>query len=317
LTKKTAKEYRIEWYGTLIPCEGCGTAKAKQKAVSKTTNVKATRQEERIFLDAAGPYHETIVGNKYWFKGVDDYSRFGCDKFFHVKSKMVAFAESLILKLKGQGMPEKYLRCDNAGEKARPLRALCELHGITIEFTAPDTPQQNGVVERCIAVLTQRANMMMMAANMKEEGRKVMWAEAVNTANTLENITPTSANAVTAYEMLMKRKSGLLPYVHPFERLGIVTIWRRFHGKWKEKGKKMMLISFAADHMGDTYKMFDPIAKTMRLSQDIKWLEWKIPDPYREMSILNQQQDTESDPGIDDKEYPPPHPLVRRNQFLF
>jgi hypothetical protein len=31
-----------------------------------------------------------------------------------------------------------------------------------------------------------------------------------------------------------------------------------------------MLIGYAADHTGDTYKMFDLIAKTMRLSCDIK-----------------------------------------------
>jgi hypothetical protein len=72
LTKKTAKDYNIELYGTLIPCKGCGTAKAKQKAVSKTTNVKALRPGESIFLDAAGPYHETLGGNKYWFEAVDD-----------------------------------------------------------------------------------------------------------------------------------------------------------------------------------------------------------------------------------------------------
>jgi hypothetical protein len=42
----------------------------------------------------------------------------------------------------------------------------------------------------------------------------------------------------------------------------------------------MMLIGFAADHTGDMYKMFHPRAKTMQLSRDVKWLEWKVPDPY-------------------------------------
>jgi hypothetical protein len=74
LTRKTAKDYRIKLHGTLTPCEGCGTAKAKQKAVSKTTNVKVTRSREIIFLDAAGPSHETVGGNKCWFEAVDDYS---------------------------------------------------------------------------------------------------------------------------------------------------------------------------------------------------------------------------------------------------
>jgi hypothetical protein len=115
---------------------------------------------------------------------------------------MMNFVEAIILKLKGQGMPVKYLCCDNAGENARPLKALCELHRVIIECMAPDTPQQNGVVERRITVLNQRANVMMMAANLNNEGRNVLWAEAVNTANTLENITLTSANVSSAYQLL-------------------------------------------------------------------------------------------------------------------
>lgn len=46
---------------------------------------------------------------------------------------------------------------------------------------------------------------MMMAANLNEEGRKVLWAEAVNTANMLENIMSSSVNPKSAYEMVQKR----------------------------------------------------------------------------------------------------------------
>jgi hypothetical protein len=104
-----------------------------------------------------------------------------------------------------------------------------------------------------------------------------------------------------------------MPYLQPFGRLGIERIQHKFCGKWKEKGKKMMLIGYAANHTGDTYKMFDLIAKTMRLSQDIKWLEWKTPDHYCRMSIFNHRPDLDDDPGIDDKEYhpvPPPAPNI-------
>jgi hypothetical protein len=59
------------------------------------------------------------------------------------------------VKLKGQGIPVKDVCCNNAGKNARPLKAICDLYCITIKFTAPDMPQQNGVVERCITVLTQ------------------------------------------------------------------------------------------------------------------------------------------------------------------
>jgi len=55
--------------------------------------------------------------------------------------------EAHIPKLRGEGKEVKFLRCDNAG-KNQELINLCARYGITIEFTAPHTPQQNGVVER-------------------------------------------------------------------------------------------------------------------------------------------------------------------------
>jgi hypothetical protein len=86
--------------------------------------------------------------------------------------------------------------------------------------------------------------------------------------------------------MVMKKKLGLMPYLQPFGRLGIVTKSHKFPEKWKEKGKKMMLIGYAGNHTGDTYKMFDPIAKSMRLSCNMKWLDWKTPDPVKKCVFL-------------------------------
>jgi hypothetical protein len=56
LLKKTYKRLGVALTGTLTPCEGCGYANAKVKAVSKTTTVKATKPGERLFLDTTGPF---------------------------------------------------------------------------------------------------------------------------------------------------------------------------------------------------------------------------------------------------------------------
>jgi hypothetical protein len=242
------------------PCEGCGYAQVKQKAVSKTTNRKADKPGKRIVLDAAGPYHETLGGNKYWFEAVDDWSRHGWDHFDTRKGKMVEFARALFINLKAQDKAVEYLCCNNAGENVKALKGLCNEFNVIVEFTAPDTPQQNGVVERRIAVLTQRANAMMMAANLSEDGRKLLWVEAVHTAKALENITSTTVNKKSAYELMTGKQCKLIPYLQPFGRLGTVTIRRKFSSKWKEKGKKMVMTGYGANHTGDTYKTFDPVA---------------------------------------------------------
>jgi hypothetical protein len=61
LLRKTAKYNNIKLIGALAACKGCGLAKASQKAVSKTTNTKATKLCERIFVDGTGPFKTTIA----------------------------------------------------------------------------------------------------------------------------------------------------------------------------------------------------------------------------------------------------------------
>jgi hypothetical protein len=48
----------------------------------------------------------------------------------------------------------KFLRCDNAGEN-KSTKNLCNKLGFAVDlkFTAPDTPQQNGRVERKFTTL--------------------------------------------------------------------------------------------------------------------------------------------------------------------
>ena len=47
-----------------------------------------------------------------------------------------------------------HIRCNNAGEK-RALEIVCidKEVGIVFEYTAPGTPQQNGIVERAFATM--------------------------------------------------------------------------------------------------------------------------------------------------------------------
>ncbi len=67
LLRKTASFLEIKLTGSMKSCEGCGLAKAKQKNVSKTTNVRADKPGARLFVDTSGPYPESLGGRKYWF----------------------------------------------------------------------------------------------------------------------------------------------------------------------------------------------------------------------------------------------------------
>ncbi len=314
LIEKTAKDLGIQLTGTLDKCEGCGLAHAKQKAVSKTTNVVTTAPYQRIYADASGPFTPTIGGSKYWFQSVEEYGRMGDVEFAKKKNQMADFVKKVFEKAKTLGYTVKYLRCDNAGENVYPLTALCAEWSVTLELTAPDTPQQNGVVERRITVLRQRANAMMWTADLKEEARTRLWAEAVSMANDVENITCNTLSAKSAYEIVYKEKPKLIAYAVQFGRIGIKTLRQKFKKKWKERGEKILMVGYAADHSSDTYRVYHPGRKTVSMSRDITWLPWTYLDPKRDMSVFR------TDPtlltGIDDKEMLMHTPLPPRHLVL-
>ena len=76
--------------------------------------------------------------------------------------------------MKNLGHTVKYLRCDNAGEHQAKMAEMYEKYNVEMEYTAPYTPQMNGVVERRIAVLLNGARAAMYSANFTEETRKLL-----------------------------------------------------------------------------------------------------------------------------------------------
>jgi hypothetical protein len=74
----------------------------------------------------------------------------------------------------------KWFYSDNAGEHQTKLGAACHCHGIAMEYTAPETPQQNGIVECRFATGGDKALVMMLAGQLKPEIQKLVGAEATN-----------------------------------------------------------------------------------------------------------------------------------------
>ena len=82
----------------------------------------------------------------------------------------------------------KYLRCDNAGENLKTKEVCLEEGlGVTFEFTAVNTPQQNGRVERRYATLYGRVRGMLNAAKLIKTFSSGLWAECARTATILDN----------------------------------------------------------------------------------------------------------------------------------
>ena len=75
--------------------------------------------------------------------------------------------------------PVREIRSDNGTEfKNAVLNDFCVDKGITRQYSAPRTPQQNGVVERKNRTLIEAARTMLSESKLP----MFLWAEVVNTA---------------------------------------------------------------------------------------------------------------------------------------
>ena len=264
--------------GTVKPCGSCALAKARAKAVPKSTLTKAKVPGERLFLDISGPYSDSLNQNKYWLRIVDDFTRFSWDCFLPKKSGIHVPLAKLLKMNKAAGKPCKFLRCDNAGENESYVQELCTDFDIQLEMTAPNTPQMNGVVERSFATCKNRAFATMYCARLSLETQALLWPEAINTITKLTNSLPKSNETDDPYTKWYgqdAKKHRILDHLQPFGRVAYITNRSKIKAKLEPKSFKCIFVGYSDDHSGDTYKFYNPSTKQTILSRDVhQWMEW-------------------------------------------
>jgi hypothetical protein len=271
--KALLKQRNYEVVGTRKTCEACAYAKAKAKGVGKTTKLVAQAKGERLFLDISGPYKNTVKGSKFWILIVDDKSRKAWSFFVNKKTDIKKVTNNLVLLLRGATVVVKYLRCDNAGENVKGLGEVCRDHGITLELTAPHTPQTNGVVERKFVTIRDRAQAMMLGAKLDDVFQGKLWAEAVYTATKLHNAVPNRVNHKSPDELWYGEYPKILDHLVKWGRIGYVKN-RGNMKKLDPKSTKMVFMGYADDHAGDVYRMYNTMTGAIIATRDITWADW-------------------------------------------
>ena len=127
--------------------------KGKQvKSSFKIKNVVSSLKPlELLHMDLFGPSRTmSLGGNYYAFVIVDDYSRYTWTLFLESKSDAFSAFKKLARRLQNtKNNNIGSIRSDHGGEfQNEKFSKFCEKLGILHNFSAPRTPQQNGVVER-------------------------------------------------------------------------------------------------------------------------------------------------------------------------
>ncbi|KAI3718270.1 hypothetical protein L6452_19134 [Arctium lappa] len=143
-------------------CPACEMGKMKRTSHESKTQFSSSTPLELIHMDLCGPMRtQSINGKKYILVMIDEYSRYTWLEFLRNKSDV----EELIIEFLKKIQNEK-------------LQSYLISVGISHNFSAAYTTQQNGVVERKNRTLVEAARTMLSYSELP----MFLWAEAVATA---------------------------------------------------------------------------------------------------------------------------------------
>jgi len=284
ILRRSMKYHGINVTGTLRPCAACAMFKARARNVEKVSKNKATKPGQRLFMDIQGPFPMPLTGAKYWVKFKDQYSGMTWNHYIRYKNEIATQLKIRLERIRQNGIKVEYLRCDNAGEQQGPVHRACKNFGVQLEYTAPNTPQHNGAVERQFATDWSRANAMLEAADLTEGTRHRLRQLAIDNATLIYNTSCNNGHQ-TPYELFFGKKPTISPInMIQFGRMGYVTDRSKIKSKLQPKAFKCLFVGYALNHSAHTYKMFNPVTNKIILTRDIKWDEWDIVDPKSHMN---------------------------------
>jgi hypothetical protein len=139
-------------------------------------------------------------------------------------------------------------------------------YGIKFEFSGPQTPQQNGKVERMFQTFFGRIIAMLNSAGLKDQLRSGVLAECALTVTFLSNITSIKNQEICPYQLQYGCKPRLPASLRSFGEIGIVTTKDKIQGKLNNRGAPCMFVGYSVHQV---YRMLNIETEMIINSQDI------------------------------------------------
>ncbi|KAK1394100.1 hypothetical protein POM88_013156 [Heracleum sosnowskyi] len=281
-------------------CDACQKAKQRRTSFKSKSESSIEEPYHMLHLDLFGPVNiMTISKKRNTLVIVDEYSRFTWVYFLHRKDET---PEILLDHVRMIETTTKYkvkiLRSDNGTEfKNSKMEEFYKYKGIVQQFSAPGTPQQNGVVERKNRTLIEDGRTMLEEAKLPT----YFWAEAVNTACYSQNLTLINRHGVTPYQSLKEKKPSL-KHLHVF---GCKCFVLRTHpeqlGKFETKADEGIFIGYPASRAFRVYNLRTrTVMESIHVSFDDKKIIGLNEDSHDRLVFENEAtkepEESESDP---------------------
>ena len=152
-------------------CHECAKCKHVKSSFQPKKVVRTTRPFELVHMDLCGPMHvQGRKGHSYVFVLVDDYSRYTWTIFLKFKNETFEEFEILVKQVQNKINHQLVsIHSDHGSEFDNvSFVTYCNDHGVTHNFSAPRTSQQNGVVERKNRTLEEMARTMLLESGLPQ-----------------------------------------------------------------------------------------------------------------------------------------------------
>ncbi|CAN1342175.1 Retrovirus-related Pol polyprotein from transposon TNT 1-94 [Linum perenne] len=245
-------------------CSTCVKGKQTKNSFKSSSFISTSKPLQLIHIDLFGPTNISSLGGKnYAFVLVDDFSRFTWVFFLAKKNESFQTFKSFVLKIESSfPFTVSSIRSDHGGEfTSETFSVFCQEKGINHTFSAPRTPQQNGVVERKNRALLDLARTMLLDHNTPKQ----FWAEAVATACYVLNRTLIRKILLkTPYELL-KQRTPNLRYFHPFGCQCFLLNTKDSLGKFDSRSSEAIFLGYS-DH-SKAYRVYNK--STLKVEESV------------------------------------------------
>ncbi|MBW0539903.1 hypothetical protein O181_079618 [Austropuccinia psidii MF-1] len=229
------------------PCLVCKTNKSSRLPFNHHFE-PVSHPLDTIHIDLVGPIApESVSGFRFLLTIVDQATSYKIIRF--LKRKSDSFDQFVIAKNYMENHHDRKIKklvSDRGGEflnqKFENLSNRC---GFVHILSPPETPEHNGYAERANRTVMEKARCLMNHSNLPNQ----YWAEAVNTAVFLSNLSPTPSRENKSPHYLWTNTSAKLTKIRTFGCQAVIhSLKRQRDWKLAPSGQKGVLLGFENDN---------------------------------------------------------------------
>ncbi|GJR09760.1 retrovirus-related pol polyprotein from transposon TNT 1-94 [Tanacetum coccineum] len=240
-------------------------------------------------MDIFGPLAvRSYGGNRYTLVIVDDYSRYTWTRFLKDKTEAFDQFEIFSKKIQNQlGCTIVSIRTDHGREFDNEVQfgEFCNANGITHNFSAPRTPQSNGVVERKNRTLQEMSRTMLNEQSLPQK----FWCNAVDTSTYILNqILIRAILGKTPYELLRGRKPTL-DYFRVFGSKYFILNTKDYLTKFDPKSYEGVFLGYSQN--SKAYIILNKHTRKIKESLNVTFDE--TPPPSKTSPLVDDDLDEE------------------------